>query len=132
MTATGSAYALSASVYERERARGETPAVAMAYACKALRDNLPGNARRFVPGEAIVTAEHIAEAHGTTLAVLRSAQRHKSICVIRDEVAWRLREQGHSYPDIARVLKRHHTSVIVAVSRYEGRQEPNATEARAA
>lgn len=54
----------------------------------------------------------VSKRHGVSVAELLHDGKGKRLINARREVAQDLRDRGWSYPDIGRVLKRHHTTVM--------------------
>lgn len=57
-------------------------------------------------------AERIARAHGLTLEALQYRGRTACIVAARKDVAVAARGLGLSYPQIGRLLRRHHSTVM--------------------
>lgn len=58
-------------------------------------------------------AERLQLAHCKIVSMVKSKRRAKNYVDLRQEVAKRLREYGHTYPDIAKALNmKCHTSVM--------------------
>lgn len=60
----------------------------------------------------------ICERHGITLEELTGRSRLKRICNVRKEVYTMLRDERVSYPVIAKMFGRDHTTVVDGVQRY--------------
>ena len=56
---------------------------------------------------------------GVTLDQLRSKDRHAHIADARHVAMWLLRERGLSFPAIARILHRDHTTVMSGVRKID-------------
>ena len=53
---------------------------------------------------------------------IKRGERKTAVCLARDELCRRLYDQdGHSYPEIGKFLRLHHTSILMAVRRARGR-----------
>lgn len=70
----------------------------------------------------------IAKAHGVSVKALLGPARHKSICEVRFEAMWALRQQRNrhgqprwSLPQIGRFFNRDHTTVLNALRRHAER-----------
>lgn len=65
----------------------------------------------------------VAVAHGLAITGLTGASRTAFVCAARDEAAWRLRGEGHTYRLIGAALGgRTHTAVMLACRRHEARK----------
>ncbi len=67
--------------------------------------------------------ELVGEAFGTSAIVIVSHDRHRMIAQARFGVMWVLRELGHSYPEIGRIIQRDHTTAIQGVKRANSMRE---------
>lgn len=63
--------------------------------------------------------ERVCDRFGISMAELLSRDRHSNIAAARAVAAWLLREHGLSFPVIGRVLRRDHSTVLVAVRKVE-------------
>jgi chromosomal replication initiation ATPase DnaA len=54
----------------------------------------------------------VAKRLGYDITAIRSTRRHKSLVRARKACALALREAGLSYPEIGRVFRQHHTSIM--------------------
>lgn len=57
----------------------------------------------------------VCREHSVSVAAVLAADRHAAVSRARKHCWWLLRERGLSYPDIARLFGRHHTTVIAAL-----------------
>ena len=60
-----------------------------------------------------------AERHGVTTGAILSRSRRRPVVRARQEVCWELRQLNLSYPQIAELLDRDHSTVLVAVRKVE-------------
>ena len=65
--------------------------------------------------------DRVAADYGVTRDCIFGNSRKKDVCHARHEVMWALREMGFSYPRIARVLGRDHTTIIHGCRQHEER-----------
>lgn len=66
-------------------------------------------------------SEAIAAEHGVDVRRVYSPERTPCVTRCRDEIAYRLRGLGLSFPMVGRHLRRHHATIIQAVRRHEQR-----------
>lgn len=78
----------------------------------------------FPPKDMLTIAEAVSREHGVALHLMRSRSREQFVFLARAEAMRRMRQAGHTLPDIARFFgQKDHTSVIHAIRRakeYEG------------
>lgn len=73
-----------------------------------------------------VMFKYVADHYQVTPAELRGRRRHTSLVNGRSVIAKILRERGHSYPAIARMIgKRDHTTIFHLLNTYDVRAKHN-------
>jgi chromosomal replication initiator protein len=71
---------------------------------------------------AIAIVHEVATAHGLPDSAIYGYSRRAPVVRARDEASWRVRrEMGWSLPKIGRLLRRDHTTVLVAIRRHQAR-----------
>lgn len=77
----------------------------------------PPPPRVLSPAQTILVA--VCEKHGVSKAALTGPRRHRTVAAARHEAAYRLRhELGLSLLQIARLFKRHHTTILNSIERH--------------
>lgn len=68
----------------------------------------------------------VADAHGVSVALIKSPRKTKALCLARHEFVWRARQernldgsQRHSLPAIGRFLGRDHTTALSSERRFQ-------------
>ena len=127
----GLAYAVAGELFEKLRARGETPGDAMREAARTLRahrrDLLSPKTHHALPKWARGVIEVIALENGVSLDTLRR-DRHSSRAIqrIRAEAIYIVRAVGNgspSFPDLGLYFGRDHSSLVTADQRFRARME---------
>lgn len=63
--------------------------------------------------------ERSAALHGVRVSAILGPGRSRRVSVARVACYWALRRAGWSYPEVARAMDRHHSTVVAALSSYE-------------
>jgi chromosomal replication initiation ATPase DnaA len=68
--------------------------------------------------------DEVCKRRGVTLDEVCGRTRSRAVSYARQEVWWRIRhhpERAYSYPEIARLFARDHTTIIAGISAHERR-----------
>jgi chromosomal replication initiation ATPase DnaA len=74
--------------------------------------------------ELLALVDDVCKRRGVTLDELCGRARSQAISRARHEVWWRIRhhpEREYSYPEIARIFARDHTTIMAGISAHERR-----------
>jgi chromosomal replication initiation ATPase DnaA len=75
----------------------------------------------------LALVDEVCKQRGVTLEEVCGRARSQAISRARQEVWWRIRhhpEREYSYPEIARLFARDHTTIMAGISAYERRTSP--------